>query len=62
MVRSYCGMVWNREALNSMVKLCPVKHGYVRLAKALLRRGQAWLCTVLSCNVWLGIMWSGPVK
>jgi len=26
-VRSYCGVVWNREALYRMVKFCPVKHG-----------------------------------
>jgi len=32
------------------------------LAKALLRWGQVWLCTVLSCDVWCGKVFLGGVE
>jgi hypothetical protein len=54
MVRSYCGMVWNREVLHRVVKFCPVKYCYARHAKALLRRGQVWFCTALQSDVLCG--------
>lgn len=38
-VRSYCGVVWSREALHGIVKFGPVKHCTVMLAKALFRHG-----------------------
>jgi hypothetical protein len=40
-VRSYCGVVWNREALHRIVKFGPVKYCLVVHARALLRQGFA---------------------
>jgi hypothetical protein len=44
-VRSYCGVVWNREALHSIVKFCPVKQGLAGL-------GLTWFGDVRWCAVW----------
>lgn len=55
MVRSYCGVVWNRKARQCLVKFCPVKHWVVWLASALLRLGE-----VVPCMDWSGeVLWSG---
>lgn len=49
MVRSYCGVVWSREARYGIAKFCPVKYCYARHAKALLlRSGIVWCSTVVS--------------
>lgn len=53
-VRSYCGVVWNVEALHSIVKFCPVKHCMVKFAKALrggVLHGLDWRGSVGRCLV-----------
>lgn len=47
MVRSYCGVVWNREARHVMAKFCPVKHGMAWLGVIVL-----WGCEALWSAVW----------
>lgn len=39
LVRSYCGLVWHREARHVMVKFGPVMYSMALYAKAFLRRG-----------------------
>lgn len=52
-LRRYCGIVWIGEALYSVVKLGPVKHCVVKLAKALFGE-------VVSCVGWSSeVLWSG---
>jgi len=72
-VRSYCGMAWNREALHSMVKFCPVMYSVAVHAKALLRcgivrygraeSGFARLCVVGQALLrhYHGLAWPGEV-
>ena len=48
-VRSYCGVVWNRKALQSLVKFCPVKHCYVWHGII-----EVLHCLEWHCRVWLG--------
>jgi len=74
MVRSYCGIVWNREARYVIVKFCPVKHCYVIFGKVSLRfcivrsgtvvSSLARLCSAgqASALFWLGDARWGAVK
>jgi len=70
-VRSYCGVVWSREALHGIVEFGPVKHCVAGHAKALLRSGMVRYGTVRSgfarlravgqAQLSLGFVWSGEV-
>lgn len=55
-VRSYCGVVWNREALHRMVKFCPAKYCYARYAKASLRLGGVKFGFVEPCWASFGVI------